>query len=126
MLWDDMLRSAPMDVLNKFEYGLIRDHVELVVWQYSTKPSEHLPSDLLVRYRSSFRNGLWAATAFKGKAKSGSHISLGFSGFIFWDFRIFLNFYGFSQTSLSIFRIFKYFPFFLGFSEFFRIFYGYF
>ena len=65
MLWDDMLRSAPMDVLNKFEYGLIRDHVELVVWQYSTKPAEHLPSDLLIRYRSSFRNGLWAATAFK-------------------------------------------------------------
>ena len=70
MLWDDMLRSAPMDVLNKFEYGLIRDHVELLVRQYSTKPAEHLPSDLLVRYRSSFRNGLWAATAFKGATSS--------------------------------------------------------
>ena len=55
MLWDDMLRSAPLDVLNRFEYGLIRDHVELVVWQYSEKPYEHLPSDLLVRYRSIFR-----------------------------------------------------------------------
>lgn len=70
MLWDDMLRSAPMDVLNRFEYGLIRDHVELVVWQYSEKPYQHLPTDLLARYRSIFRQGLWAATAFKGATSS--------------------------------------------------------
>ena len=70
MLWDDMLRSAPLDVLNRFEYGLIRDHVELVVWQYSEKPDQHLPSDLLVRFKSIFRQGLWAATAFKGATSS--------------------------------------------------------
>ena len=49
LLWDDMLRTAPMDVLNRFEYGLIRDQVELVVWQYSPKPDQHLPGDLLLR-----------------------------------------------------------------------------
>ena len=70
MLWDDMLRSAPLDVLNRFEYGLIRDHVELVVWQYSEKPDQHLPSDLLVRFKTIFRQGLWAATAFKGATSS--------------------------------------------------------
>lgn len=70
MLWDDMLRSAPLDVLNRFEYGLIRDQVELVVWQYSPKPEQHLPNDLLPRYKSIFRQGLWAATAFKGATSS--------------------------------------------------------
>ena len=49
MLWDDMLRNAPFDVLNRFEFGLIRDHVELVVWQYSDNPEANLPPDLLSR-----------------------------------------------------------------------------
>jgi len=70
LLWDDMLRTAPMDVLNRFEYGLIRDQVELVVWQYSPKPDQHLPGDLLLRYKSIFCQGLWAATAFKGATSS--------------------------------------------------------
>lgn len=82
LLWDDMLRSAPLDVLNRFEYGLIRDKVELVVWQYSPQPDQHLPNDLLPRYRSIFRQGLWAATAFKGATSScaliptiGTHVA---------------------------------------------------
>ena len=29
-----------------------------------------MPSDLLMRYRSIFRQGLWAATAFKGATSS--------------------------------------------------------
>jgi hexosaminidase len=70
LLWDDMLRAAPMDVLNKFEYGLLRDHVELVVWQYAAQPDQYLPSDLLDRYKSIFRQGLWAGTAYKGATSS--------------------------------------------------------
>ena len=36
----------------------------------SEKPDQHLPSDLLVRFKSIFRQGLWAATAFKGATSS--------------------------------------------------------
>ena len=36
----------------------------------SEKPDQHLPSDLLVRFKTIFRQGLWAATAFKGATSS--------------------------------------------------------
>ena len=42
----------------------------MIFFPDSEKPDQHLPSDLLVRFKSIFRQGLWAATAFKGATSS--------------------------------------------------------
>ena len=69
LLWDDMLRAISPAEQQRIS-PLLRDSLELVVWQYSPNPAEHLPQDLFSRYSSNYNRPPWAATAFKGASSS--------------------------------------------------------
>lgn len=64
LLWDDMLRKVPADVL-RLSAGTFLARVEPVVWNYCDTLA--FPEDMWAKYGRAFAaHGVWAATAFKG------------------------------------------------------------
>ncbi|KAJ8664476.1 hypothetical protein QAD02_006138 [Eretmocerus hayati] len=70
VMWDDMLRSINLQVLNEHYIG---KYVEPMVWHYCPKENFGLPPGIWDKYGSVFPN-VWAATAFKGATGSCQHI----------------------------------------------------
>ncbi|KAJ1526955.1 hypothetical protein ONE63_008502 [Megalurothrips usitatus] len=66
IIWDDMLRSIPTDVLKNFNLGL---YVEPMVWLYFSAENFQIPEGLWEKYSSTF-SSVWVASAFKGATGS--------------------------------------------------------
>ena len=64
LLWDDMLRSMPEDVM--VNSSSLSSNIEPVVWNYTPDPAQSLNMDLWNKYSRNFST-LWIATAFKGE-----------------------------------------------------------
>ncbi|XP_045771790.1 hexosaminidase D-like [Maniola jurtina] len=62
LLWDDMLRSTPAEVLQYYKLGEL---VRPVVWDYNIKPHFHINPQLWENYKTLFPT-VWAGSAFKG------------------------------------------------------------
>ncbi|XP_043484727.1 hexosaminidase D-like [Leptopilina heterotoma] len=72
IMWDDMLRSIDLHVLNEYYIG---KYVEPMIWHYNSRENFALPSDMWDKYSLVFPN-IWAATAFKGATGSSQHIPI--------------------------------------------------
>ncbi|XP_039312803.1 hexosaminidase D isoform X4 [Solenopsis invicta] len=72
IIWDDMLRSIDLQVLNEHYIG---KYVEPMVWHYNPRDNFALPDGLWDKYSVVFPN-IWAATAFKGATGSVQHIPI--------------------------------------------------
>ncbi|XP_071576759.1 hexosaminidase D isoform X1 [Temnothorax nylanderi] len=72
IIWDDMLRSIDLQVLNEHYIG---KYVEPMVWHYNPRDNFALPDGLWDKYSAVFLN-IWAATAFKGATGSTQHIPI--------------------------------------------------
>ncbi|XP_026469138.1 hexosaminidase D-like [Ctenocephalides felis] len=66
IIWDDMLRSIPLEILNKYNIGNL---VEPMVWCYLPKEVFNIDGQLLEKYHSVFQH-IWIASAFKGATSS--------------------------------------------------------
>ncbi|XP_063980369.1 hexosaminidase D-like [Diachasmimorpha longicaudata] len=72
IIWDDMLRSTDLQVLNEYYVG---KYVEPMIWHYNSRETFSLPQDLWTKYSAVFPN-IWAATAFKGATGSTRQIPI--------------------------------------------------
>ncbi|XP_058796637.1 hexosaminidase D-like [Phymastichus coffea] len=70
IMWDDMLRSIDLQVLNEHYIG---KYVEPMIWHYNARENFALPPDMWDKYGVVFPH-IWAATAFKGATGSCQHI----------------------------------------------------
>ncbi|XP_015191125.1 PREDICTED: hexosaminidase D-like isoform X1 [Polistes dominula] len=72
IMWDDMLRSIDLRVLNEYYLG---KYVEPMIWHYASRETFSLPQDIWDKYSTIFPN-IWVATAFKGATGSCRHIPI--------------------------------------------------
>ncbi|XP_076680554.1 hexosaminidase D isoform X2 [Andrena cerasifolii] len=70
IIWDDMLRSIDMQILNDHYIG---KYVEPMIWHYNPRDNFALPHGLWDKYAAIFPR-VWAATAFKGATGSSQHV----------------------------------------------------
>ncbi|CAK9290267.1 unnamed protein product [Gordionus sp. m RMFG-2023] len=62
LIWDDMFRHIPRDVLIRSKLG---DKIELVMWNYRPNILQDIPPHIFDKNFATFRH-IWAASAFKG------------------------------------------------------------
>ena len=74
LMWDDMMRSEKESSLRSNQSKVLRENVEVVVWQYTADPGHFLPHDLFTKYSSVFSKPPWIATAYKGASSSCAFI----------------------------------------------------
>ena len=66
LVWDDMMRTAPVDTMLRYSVGQL---VQPVIWNYGSVLE--FPSGMLERYLSVWpESGLWAGTAWRGATGS--------------------------------------------------------
>ncbi|XP_015925108.1 hexosaminidase D [Parasteatoda tepidariorum] len=71
IMWDDMFRMVPDEIIRKSE---IWKYVELMAWQYSPSVEAKIQPDAWIKYGKYF-TGVWAASAFKGATGANQYLT---------------------------------------------------